>query len=310
MLVSRLAHTLFCGAIVFTIFGSASNKADDSDAGHAGTGTASPLQAFVASEICRVRQQLDWAFAQDNIISLRLVISLMAVELNMIQFLPWAQSVFFEKSIGYPTMWLMRLCLATSILGASVDAIGDVAILAQTTDSGNRSSADAFIVINMIISLLMLANGLLDFGLKSYLLDNVNEGKDKGEREGKDLEGDVIPTSAGTTSGAGARGEDGRRVSTVVELADIYDEGDGQSIAGSGSGANGGAEDSDQTMETNPMHGLSATSSGGGGEGEEGKLVRKLRSQIEALQRRNQELEERERSRGTDIMGGEEERRL
>jgi len=87
----------------------------------------------------------------------------------MVQFLPRKASLAYDKSQGFPSVSLLRLCLGTDTVQATVSVLCQIIFLASKANRG--AQAQALSGMNITFAVLGSLSGLLVLHQKYGLLD-------------------------------------------------------------------------------------------------------------------------------------------
>ncbi len=187
-------------------------------------------------------------------------ITLMSLfDVTMVQFLPWKQSIFFEKSKGYPTLLLLKVCMTVKIVQSVASVAAQISYLATTSTFVSTTAsplARGMIIFNVIVAILGALLGLLLFVVKRNLLTMVAIAED---------------VRLDKVDGAAINGD-----APMPGLTDIFPS--------SGEGMNGDGLVVPASMTTNPMHVL--------------KLETALRDKTAQIERQQLRIVELERQQG------------
>merc|ERR1711871_810772 len=132
---------------------------------------------------------------------------------TLVQMLPWENSTFYTESQGYPSLELMTVCLVVKSVQAFVSVICQVVYMLQTSDMNSPTTsleAEALFGLSITLSVITTCMGLMNFYLKSSLL-NKTDTSDKPSEMEMEVEMEMEMD-----------GRAGRRTSTAVELEDLY----------------------------------------------------------------------------------------
>jgi hypothetical protein len=170
MIIFRLSHVVVAGTIAAVLFGSSDVTAWLEDKGVVKKATTLP--SLLCEDFCRTNMPL-----------LSGVVLLSMGDCSMMQFLPWKASRVYAESQGFPSLQLLRWCLGTDTVQATVSVLCQIIFL--TTSAGKEETnesgqAKALFAMNITFAVLGSVSGLLTLCLKDSLLSRLETEDDGG----------------------------------------------------------------------------------------------------------------------------------
>jgi hypothetical protein len=98
-----------------------------------------------------LRDNLDVDYVRANIWLVEMVALTVLADLTMLQLLPWQTAPFFDRSLGYPTMTIMKICIGTKTLQSIVSMICEVWYLSRADSSPKSTHEELIFILNIII---------------------------------------------------------------------------------------------------------------------------------------------------------------
>jgi hypothetical protein len=179
MLLFRLLHLFGCVFLMTVFFG--------------------PERISVELGANATRRELNKDFCIEKAMPVGVIILLCCCDVSMVQFLPFKESTFFQKSKGYATMFLMKVCLSIDCLQSSVTAICQIVYLGESSNTSGpttTSQAKFMFAANIMISLVGVVMGLILLIMKQSVLENSSSSSSdeqhSGEKEDKNDEASEI----------------------------------------------------------------------------------------------------------------------
>jgi hypothetical protein len=161
MIAFRLSHVLVAGMFIVMLFGSSGVPEWLQDKGVVKKATALP--SLLCDGFCRANMPL-----------LSSVMLLSLLDCSMVQFLPWKATHVYDESKGFPSLSLLRWCLGTDTLQATVSVLCQIIFLTSTSSTegeGNRTlQAKALFTMNITFAVMGFVAGILNLCLKDSLL--------------------------------------------------------------------------------------------------------------------------------------------
>jgi hypothetical protein len=175
MIIFRLSHVVVAGTIAAVLFGSSGVPAWLEGKGVVKKATALP--SLLCEDFCRANMPL-----------LSGVVLLSMGDCSMMQFLPWKASRVYAESQGFPSLQLLRWCLGTDTVQATVSVMCQIIFL--TTSAGKEETnesgqAKALFAMNITFAVLGSVSGLLTLCLKDSLLSRLESEEDGGDNKNR-----------------------------------------------------------------------------------------------------------------------------
>jgi hypothetical protein len=171
MIIFRLSHVVVAGTFTVLLFGSGDVSAWLEDKGVVRKATALP--SLLCEDFCRANMPL-----------LSGVVLLSMVDCSMVQFLPWKASLVYTESQGFPSLQLLRWCLGTDAVQATVSVLCQIIFLTTSAGKG-ETQAKALFAMNITFAVLGSVSGLLTLCLKDSLLSRLESEEDRGDNKNR-----------------------------------------------------------------------------------------------------------------------------
>jgi hypothetical protein len=173
MIIFRLSHMVVAGTYITVLFGSSGVSAWLEDKGVVKKATTLP--SLLSEDFCRANMSL-----------LSGVVLLSMVDCSMMQFLPWKASLVYTESQGFPSLQLLRWCLGTDTVQATVSVLCQIIFLATSSSDSVPSTSGqlkALFAMNITTTVLGSVWGLTILYTKESLLSGLeSEGEDDGNK--------------------------------------------------------------------------------------------------------------------------------
>jgi len=165
MLIFRLSHVIIAGLLLFTLFGSSDTAEWIEKRGL--VKNAKTAHLHVHEEFCRRNMPL-----------LSAVVLLSLFDVSLMRFLPWRASEVYTESQGFPSLTVLRWCLGTDTLQATVSVTCQLIFLATSADldaPNTGAQAKALFALNITFAVMGAVAGCVTLCLKNGLLDRLEE---------------------------------------------------------------------------------------------------------------------------------------
>ena len=125
-----------------------------------------------------LRGRLSEDFSLRNMPLVGAVVLLSMFDCSLLRFLPWKPSTIFAESKGFPTVSMLRWCMSTKAIQATVSVICQVTYLSTDSDLGKvpmTAQAKALFGLNISFALIGAIMGIIMLCLKDGLLSRIEK---------------------------------------------------------------------------------------------------------------------------------------
>ena len=148
MLVFRLTHVVATTLLMIVLFGSTSVIE-----------YMSKHQSAMMNKVASWRGLLHYDFVKANITMTGVTLFLCALNITLLQMLPWNNTPFYEESQGFPSKLLMRFALCIDMIQASVSALCSMIYIGSALTKGVKDpttsiEAKIFFGLSIVASLM------------------------------------------------------------------------------------------------------------------------------------------------------------
>lgn len=172
MLVFRLVHCFTCLALTVAMFST--------------NATITKALDQIGGQFSKLGEGLDQAFLRENVPFFGALILLSMCDCTLLQFMPWKKSTFYTESKGFPTMSTLQLTLSVKAIQTLVSVVCQIQYMSATSNLDNPTTgaqAIALFYMNIAVSLIGIAFGLLTLYMKQKLLQGIEEKEQREQTE-------------------------------------------------------------------------------------------------------------------------------
>lgn len=135
--------------------------------------------------VLSLRDDMNRDFCKSSLPAVTAVVLISVCDITLIQFLPWNKSAFYESSLGFPSLSLMKFVMGLEIVQSFVSVVCQVSYLLGDSVIDNpieSEQAQALFALSITSSILGAVVGTVFMCLKGELL---NETEEKGRKAKK-----------------------------------------------------------------------------------------------------------------------------
>ena len=162
---------------------------------------------------------MDQEYLEENVYMVEMTMLCALCDTTMLQFMPYKKSRFYVISEGWPSMNMMKLCLAMRMVQTVVSVACELAYLSEEDDGGMNESESALLYMNIILGVLGAAYALLMLFMRRGILRNTEDAPVEDAAAVRNRGKEDVDTEGGEARQVPVAG---KRKSAEFEMLDLY----------------------------------------------------------------------------------------